>query len=124
MARRYNTVSVLDVQYTAISSCGEVGYTAGMSRIIRSVMLQTRVTPEIKLATDHVLQRLGLNMTEAIELFLRKMVVDQRIPFEVAAIDNATYTELILDWEEQSRTIATKRNRHMPKASRARRRQK
>lgn len=72
-------------------------------------MLQMRVTPEIKLATDHVLQRIGLNMTEAIELFFRRMIIDQRLPFEVAAVDNATYTQLLLDWEEQSRTIALKR---------------
>ena len=73
------------------------GYTPEMARIIRSAMLQTRVTPEIKYASEHVLHRLGLNMTEAIELFLRRMVIDQRLPFEVVAFDNATYAQLLLD---------------------------
>src|ERR1700730_16009979 len=44
-----------------------------MSRIIRSAMLQMRVSLEIKLASEHVLRRIGLNLTEATELFLRRM---------------------------------------------------
>ena len=81
-----------------------------MSRIVRSAMLQMRVAPEIKFASEHVLRRVGLNLTEATELFLRRMIIDQRIPFEVAAFDNATFTQLVLDWEEESRTIASNRN--------------
>lgn len=38
-----------------------------------------RVAPEIKLASEHVLRRIGLNLTEATELFLRRMIIDQRI---------------------------------------------
>lgn len=87
-----------------------------MSRIIRSAMLQMRVAPEIKYASEHVLHRIGLNMTEAIELFLRRMVIDQRLPFDVVALDNATYTRLLSDWEEQSRTITMQRTRHTIKS--------
>ena len=66
-----------------------------MSRVIRSAMLQMRVSPEIKLASEHVLRRIGLNLTEATELFMRRMIIDQRIPFEVIAVDNATYAQLV-----------------------------
>ena len=59
-------------------------------------MVQMRTTPEIKLATEHALLRIGLNITEAAELFFRRMIIDQRIPFEVIAIDNATFTKLML----------------------------
>jgi addiction module RelB/DinJ family antitoxin len=79
-----------------------------MSRIVRSAMLQMRVAPEIKFASEHVLRRIGLNLTEATELFLRRMIIDQRIPFEVVALDNATFTQLVLDWEDESRTIEMK----------------
>jgi addiction module RelB/DinJ family antitoxin len=82
-----------------------------MSRIVRSAMLQMRVAPEIKFASEHVLRRIGLNLTEATELFLRRMIIDQRIPFEVVALDNATLTRLVLDWEDESRTIEMKRDR-------------
>jgi addiction module RelB/DinJ family antitoxin len=74
-----------------------------MVRIVRSAMLQMRVTPEIRLALDNVLERLGLNITEATEMFYRRMIIDQRIPFEVEAIDPATYTKLLLDWEQETR---------------------
>jgi addiction module RelB/DinJ family antitoxin len=84
-----------------------------MIRIVRSSMLQMRVSPEIKLASEHVLRRIGLNLTEATELFLRQMIIEQRIPFDVVALDNATFTQLFLDWEEESHTIAMKRNRGM-----------
>lgn len=75
-------------------------------------MLQMRVSPEIKLASEHVLRRIGLNLTEATELFLRRMIIDQRIPFEVIAIDNATFSQLVQDWEEEARAIAMKKRDH------------
>jgi addiction module RelB/DinJ family antitoxin len=76
-----------------------------MVRIIRDSMLSMRVSPAIKLATENVLERLGLNITEATEMFFRRMIIDQRIPFEVAAIDPATYTKLLLEWEKTSREV-------------------
>ena len=78
-------------------------------------MLQMRVSPEIKLASENVLRRIGLNLTEATELFLRRMIIDQRIPFEVVAVDNATFSQLILDWEEEAHMIEVKRHRGAPK---------
>ncbi len=47
-----------------------------------------RVTPEVKVASEDVLRRIGLNMTEAMELFLRRVIVDQKLPFEVVALDD------------------------------------
>ena len=87
-----------------------------MSRIVRSAMLQMRVSPEIKLASEHVLRRIGLNLTEATELFLRRMIIDQRIPFEVIAVDNATYAQLVSDWEEETHMMEVKRRRGSPKS--------
>jgi addiction module RelB/DinJ family antitoxin len=95
-----------------------------MSRIVRSAMLQMRVAPEIKLASEHVLRRIGLNLTEATELFLRRMIIDQRIPFDVVAFDNATFTQLVLDWQEQSRSIEMKQNRSTRKLGHPRTRAK
>jgi addiction module RelB/DinJ family antitoxin len=89
-----------------------------MSRIIRSAMLQMRVSPEIKFASEHVLRRIGLNLTEATELFLRRMIVDQSIPFDVVAIDTAAFTKLTLDWQEQERREAEKRVRNARKTLR------
>ena len=78
-------------------------------RVARSATLQMRVTPGVKRASEEVLRRLGLTMTEAMELFLRRMIIDQRLPFDVVALDNATYTNFVLDWEEHL-AVMTERN--------------
>jgi addiction module RelB/DinJ family antitoxin len=100
-----------------IGMCGKRPiYSRDMSRIVRSAMLQMRVSPEIKLASEHVLRRIGLNLTEATELFLRRMIIDQRIPFEVIAVDNATYAQLVSDWEEEAHMMEVKRRSGSPKS--------
>jgi addiction module RelB/DinJ family antitoxin len=95
-------------------------YSDYMARIVRSAMLQMRVTPQIKLALDNVLERLGLNITEVTEMFYRRMIVDQRIPFEVTAIDPDTYTRLLLDWEQVSREVEKGYRRRSGKRLRSR----
>ena len=66
-----------------------------MSRLIRSALLQARVTPGVKHEAEEILHRLGLTMTEGVELFLHRMIVDQRIPFQIVALDPATYKRLV-----------------------------
>lgn len=74
-----------------------------MNQPTRSAMLQIRVTPGVKHAAEEIIHRLGLTMTEAIELFLRRMILDQRIPFEIVALDPATYKRLVEDWPKEPR---------------------
>lgn len=42
-----------------------------------------RVEPEIKEQAEHVLEQLGIPMSNAIGLFLRQIVLQQGIPFDV-----------------------------------------
>jgi len=65
----------------------------------RTAVLQARVRPEIKYASEQVLQRIGLTMTEAMELFLRRIIVDEKLPFEVAALDDATLATIVGTWQ-------------------------
>ncbi len=58
-----------------------------MTATTRSATVQMRVTPAVKYASELVFHRIGMSMTEAMELFLRRVIVDQRIPFEVVALD-------------------------------------
>ena len=62
-------------------------------------MLQARVQPEIKYASERILQRIGLTMTDAMELFLRRVIVDQKLPFEIIALDQAMLITLAANWE-------------------------
>jgi addiction module RelB/DinJ family antitoxin len=69
-----------------------------MSLLTRTAVLQARVSPEIKIASEHVLRRIGLTMTEAMELFLRRIIVDEKLPFEVAALDDAALATIVGAW--------------------------
>jgi addiction module RelB/DinJ family antitoxin len=58
-----------------------------MSLITRSATIQVRVVPVVKKASEEVLWRIGLTMSEAVELFLRRVIVDERIPFDLIALE-------------------------------------
>ena len=58
-----------------------------MTLITRTAIIQARVFPSVKEASERVLWRIGLNMSEAMELFLRRVIVDEKIPFEIAALN-------------------------------------
>jgi len=81
----------------------------------RSAIIQARVRPEIKLAGERVLRNIGLTMTEAMELFLRRLIVDQKMPFEVVAMNDVTFATVMDSWEatkrEQSVKLGDRRTR-------------
>lgn len=58
-----------------------------MSKIARSATIQARVEPGIKRTSEDILHRMGLTMTEAVELFLRRVISDEKLPFVVRAIE-------------------------------------
>lgn len=68
-----------------------------MTLMTRSAMLQMRVTPGVKRASEQILHRIGLSMTEAMELFLRRIILDEKLPFEVVALDAATLARIAED---------------------------
>lgn len=65
-----------------------------MDLMMRNATLNMRVTPAVKHASEQVLNRIGMSMTEAMELFLRRLIVDQRIPFDVVALDPETFARI------------------------------
>jgi addiction module RelB/DinJ family antitoxin len=65
-----------------------------MALVTKTATIQVRVVPVVKAASERVLWRIGLNMSEAIELFLRRIIVDERIPFEVIALELAQIDSL------------------------------
>jgi addiction module RelB/DinJ family antitoxin len=75
-----------------------------MELMTRTATLQMRVTPGVKYASEKILHRIGLSMTQAMELFLRRVIVDERIPFEVVALDSATLARIVEDVSVQTRT--------------------
>ena len=49
------------------------------------VRVTVRVDRDLKASADNLFERLGMNMTTAINVFLRKAVNDNAIPFPVSA---------------------------------------
>jgi addiction module RelB/DinJ family antitoxin len=68
-----------------------------MVLVTKSATIQIRVMPLVKAASERILLRIGLNMSEAVELFLRRMIIDQRIPFDVVALPSLETEELLQD---------------------------
>jgi addiction module RelB/DinJ family antitoxin len=63
-------------------------------RLARTATIQARVFPPVKAASEQILWRLGLTMSEAVEIFLRRIIVDERIPFEIVALDVVQLSDL------------------------------
>jgi len=76
-----------------------------MTLVTKSATIQLRVMPLVKAASERILLRIGLNMSEAVELFLRRMIIDQRIPFDVVALQSFQIGEF-LDAEHQDASPA------------------
>ena len=64
----------------------------------RSAIIQARVRPEIKFAGERVLKGLGLTMTELMELVLRRLIVDQKLPFEPAVLNDRQLAKIHTEW--------------------------
>ena len=62
----------------------------------QSVLIHARVTPDLKKNAETILNGLGLSMTEAIRLYLTRIVVENGIPFELK-LPNTTTIQAIQD---------------------------
>ncbi len=51
----------------------------------KSKTIQVRVSPEAKAASEEVLTKMGLSMSEAVNMFLHQIVLRQAIPFAIEA---------------------------------------
>ena len=64
-----------------------------------TTLVQARVTSEDKIKATRILRRMGLNMSSAIKVFLRAVVIKKGIPFEIRDEDGFTpakKTELLI----------------------------
>lgn len=76
-----------------------------MAFMTRSAMLQMRVTPAVKYASEQIFHRIGLSMTEAVELFLRRAILEEKLPFEVVALNEARLDQIAEDYERQLKVM-------------------
>lgn len=50
---------------------------------IKSAEVRSRIEPDLKMQSTEVLSGLGLDMSDAIRLFLRQVVATRGLPFEI-----------------------------------------
>ena len=58
--------------------------------ITKTADVRLRLEPELKIAANEVLADSGLNLSDAIRLFLRQVVAQRGLPFEVKQPNAAT----------------------------------
>jgi DNA-damage-inducible protein J len=56
-----------------------------ISATLKTTDVRSRIEPDLKDRASEVLAACGLNLSDAIRLFLRQVVVQQGLPFEVKA---------------------------------------
>ncbi len=61
---------------------------------MKSAMIHARIEPELKKEVESILKELGLNTTQAVELFYRQIALRKGLPFPVE-IPNATTQKIV-----------------------------
>lgn len=59
--------------------------------------IRSRIEPDLKDEAQAVLGRVGLNISDAIRLFLRQVIVARGLPFEVKEIPNTATQAAMLE---------------------------
>lgn len=62
-----------------------------------STEIRSRIEPELKEEAQEVLSNFGLNLSDAIRLFLRQVVAARGLPFELREIPNAQTKAAMLE---------------------------
>ena len=65
--------------------------------------LQVRLPNELREEADHVLEEIGMDMSTAIRVYLKKIVQSRSIPFALEAPGSGTMAEMGVDSETQTK---------------------
>ena len=66
----------------------------------KTTSIYTRVNPELKVQVEQILERLGLPMASAINLFLHQIAIHNGIPFDVKLPNNKPLDYSLLSREQ------------------------
>lgn len=58
-----------------------------------SIVLQVRVDEKLKNETEEILNKIGLNMSNAVRLFLNRVKIEKGLPFPMHIIEKETKEE-------------------------------
>lgn len=78
----------------------------------KSAMIHARLEPDLKEEAEAILEKLGLSMTAAMNLFCRQVVMRKGIPFSIEIPNEATAKSM-----QEARRKALKPGKHKNAAS-------
>lgn len=70
----------------------------------RTTMVNFRIDEEVKKNMEEVCSKMGLTMTAALNLFINKVTMERRIPFEITAEPEPFYSESNISYLEKKMT--------------------
>lgn len=74
---------------------------------MENITVQSRITPELKEASENILNALGLKTSEAIRLFLQQVVNSEGLPFRpTIKTPNRETLEALKELDDRSPKIA------------------
>ena len=77
-----------------------------VNRMAKSAMIRARTEPGLKAEVDRIFRKLGLSVSEAINIFFKQVTLKKGIPFDVA-LPNRTTLKAMKDVEEK-KAVKTK----------------
>ena len=70
----------------------------------QTTMVNFRIDEEVKKEMEEVCSKMGLTMTAALNLFINKVTMERRIPFEITADPDPFYSESNIRYLEKKMT--------------------
>lgn len=67
----------------------------------RTTMINFRIDEDVKKNMEEVCSKMGLTMTSALNIFINKVTMERRIPFEITADPDPFYSESNLRYLEK-----------------------
>ena len=63
--------------------------------LVKSELIHIRISPETKKGSEAIFEKLGVNMSYAVSMFLNQVIMRKGFPFEVEVKEGTTEEELL-----------------------------
>ena len=63
--------------------------------MVKSELIHVRISPDTKKKSEAVFEKLGVNMSYAVSMFLSQVIMRNGFPFEIEVTEGATEEELL-----------------------------
>ena len=63
--------------------------------MVKSELIHVRISPDTKKKSEEVFEKLGVNMSYAVSMFLSQVIMRNGFPFDIEVIEGTTEEELL-----------------------------